>query len=368
MNLSFKNIFYVLASAFGLFAFLVLAKPMLIPLAFALLISFILLPLTKKFEYWGVNSIFSALFSILGVVLLLSGGIFFLSTQIIQLSTKFAEFQDKILQIFTQATLYMNNNFGFLPTLEESELIDRLKDWLAESSGLLVSKTFNNTASFVGGLVSVIIFTFLFLIYRNSFTHAFTCFFPTNKRTKAFQMFKKVQLVGKKYLFGMTVLIIILGTASSIGLLIIGIDNPFLFGFLAGILAIVPYIGTLIGAAIPVLYAFLFYDTIWKPIAVIILFWFIQSIESNFLSPKIVGRSLNVNALTVILSIIVGASVWGVAGMILFLPFTAMFKTVCEEYEELKPMALLIGEQNVKPGRKSKFYIYLSKLVNRFNS
>jgi len=52
--------------------------------------------------------------------------------------------------------------------------------------------------------------------------------------------------------------------------------------------------------------------------------------------------------LAAILSIIVGASVWGIAGMILFLPFTAMLRVICEEFEELKPIALLIGEHNKK--------------------
>jgi hypothetical protein len=57
------------------------------------------------------------------------------------------------------------------------------------------------------------------------------------------------------------------------------------------------------------------------------------------------------------LSLIIGALVWGVAGMILFLPFVAMLKVICEEYEELKPIALLIGEQNYKENNSDgKFF------------
>lgn len=55
---------------------------------------------------------------------------------------------------------------------------------------------------------------------------------------------------------------------------------------------------------------------------------------------------MRINALAAILSLIVGAVVWGIAGMILFLPFTAMLKVVCDEYKELKPIALLIEDQN----------------------
>jgi hypothetical protein len=61
-----------------------------------------------------------------------------------------------------------------------------------------------------------------------------------------------------------------------------------------------------------------------------------------------VGGSLHINALVAILSLIIGALVWGVAGMILFLPFAAMLKVFCEEFENLKPIAILIGNQNYK--------------------
>jgi predicted PurR-regulated permease PerM len=74
------------------------------------------------------------------------------------------------------------------------------------------------------------------------------------------------------------------------------------------------------------------------------MFWGIQTIESNFLSPKIVGSSLNVNALAAILSLLIGASVWGIAGMVLFLPFAAILKVICEEFDQLKPIAMLISD------------------------
>jgi predicted PurR-regulated permease PerM len=164
----------------------------------------------------------------------------------------------------------------------------------------------------------------------------------------------------------MMVIILILGFVNSIGLWIIGIDNPFLFGFLAGILAIIPYIGTNIGAVITVLYAVMTYDSAWMPITIAIFFWFISLIESNFLSPKIVGGNLRVNVLASILSIIIGASIWGIAGMILFLPFAAMLKVVCENYEELKPVALLMGEHN--SNTKNVNNTFIGKWVRRFQS
>lgn len=122
-------------------------------------------------------------------------------------------------------------------------------------------------------------------------------------------------------------------------------------------MAIIPYIGTTIGAVIPIIYAFVTYDSIWIVVAVAVLFWAVQLVSDNFLTPKIVGDSLNINALTAILSLFIGAAVWGLAGMILFLPFAAILKVVCEAFEELRPIALMIGEQNKEKGDGSELFI-----------
>lgn len=368
MNLSFQKLFYAIATVFALFAILVLAKPILIPLSIALLISFILFPLAKKLESWNMSNPLAAFLSIFSVILIISGTIYFFSTQIINMSREFTHFQDKIINAFTEVTLFLNKHVSFMDNLEKNELFNRMKQWLSGSTGFLISKTVNSTATFLAGLLATIIFTFLFLIYRNGLTKAFMAFSPENKREKVLKMFKSVQQVGQKYLFGMLFLTLIIGLANSIGLLIIGIDNPFLFGFLGAALAIIPYIGTTMGAVIPVIYAFVSYDSIWTAVAVAALFWAVQLVSDNFLTPRIVGGSLQINAFTAILSLFVGAAVWGLAGMILFLPFTAMLRVICEEFEELKPVALIMGEQNKNESDdKGKIAIWWEKLKNRFS-
>jgi predicted PurR-regulated permease PerM len=346
MSLSFQKLFFAIATVIALFAIMISAKVILIPLGLALLISFILLPLSKKFESWGMNRNFAAFVSILTLVVLFAGGIFFFSNQIIGLSKAFSDFQDKITDLFTNVILYISNLLGFVTDIQRDSLLSHINQWLKDSAVLLVKNTFSSTASFLAGLLATIIYTFLILIYRDGLTQAFIKFSPDDKRDRVLNMFKNVQKVGQKYLSGMFTLILVLGFANSIGLWIIGIDSPFLFGFLAATLTIIPYVGTTLGATIPVLYAFMSHDSLWVPMTVIGLFWSIQIIETNFLSPRIVGGSLKINALAAILSLIVGALVWGIAGMILFMPFAAMLKVICAEYEELKPIALLIGDQN----------------------
>jgi predicted PurR-regulated permease PerM len=373
MNVSFQKLFFAIATVIALFAALILAKVILIPLGLALLISFILLPLANKMETWRVNRMLAAFLSILILLLLIGGGIVFFSNQIIELSKAFSDFQDKIMGLFTDIILYINNHLSFVSDIQRDDVLNQIKEWLKESAVTLVKSTFSSTATFLAGMLATIVYTFLILIYRKGFTEAFIRFSPEDKRERVLKMFKNVQKVGQNYLSGMFMLIIVLGLANSIGLWIIGIDSPFLFGFLAASLSIIPYIGTTIGACIPVLYAFMSHDALWVPLAVAVLFWSVQLIETNFLSPKIVGGSLKVNALAAILSLIAGALVWGVAGMILFMPFAAMLNVICEEFEELKPIALLIGNQNTK-GKDNrekpinKLFVKVRNRVSRIRS
>jgi len=355
MSLSFQKLFFAIATVIAFFAILILAKPILVPLGFALLISFILYPLAKKLEIWGINKMFAAFFSMLIMVIIIGGGISFFLTQITNLPNELSDFQDKIMGLLKDIIIYINSHVNLETDLEQDYIIEQLTEWFKNVAFPVAENTFYTTTSFLAGLLATIVYTFLFLIYRTGLTQAFIKFSPIDKREIAFNMFKKVQKVGQKYLSGMIVLIIILGLANSLGLWIIGVDSPFLFGFLAAAMSIIPYVGTTLGASIPVLYAFMSHDSLWIPFAVAVLFWVIQLIESNFLSPKIVGSSLQINALAAILSLLIGASVWGVAGMILFLPFVAMLKVICEEYEQLKPVALLIGDQNEdKNGKQGK--------------
>ncbi|MBZ9626636.1 AI-2E family transporter [Psychroflexus sp. CAK57W] len=369
MKLSFQESFYTLAF-FALFiALLVVGKSILVPLGVALLLAFILYPVHKKLTKWGVGNILAGFLSILVMIIIISAGLTFFSAEIIALSDEISNFGSKLSSLYTDIIIYINTNVSLVDQLNEDELLNDLTSWLKDSAGTVLGGTFNSTASFLTGMITMFIYLFLFLIFNKGLVRAFMKFSPADKKEQFFTMLKGIQQVGQKYLSGMLTLILILGTLNSIGLWIIGIDSPFLFGFLAASLSIIPYIGTTLGAIIPVSYAFMSHDQLWVPLAVAILFWFVQLLEGNFLNPKIVGSSVNVNAFAAILSLIIGASVWGVAGMVLFLPFAAMLKVICKEYEVLQPIGLLIGNDNFERNKKNRkgFFKRLKDKVMRKN-
>jgi predicted PurR-regulated permease PerM len=216
MHLSFQKVFYVIATIVGSITILILAKPVLIPIAFAFLMAFILFPVARKIESYGANEIVAAFLSILGLFLIGGAAIFLFSNQIIQLSENLSDFKVKILNVFADATLFINKNIEFLPKLEKGELFDTIKNWLNESAAALLSQTFSSTANIILSLITAIIFTFLILIYRKGLVRASVSFYPQEHREKAIKMFKSIQQVGQKYLFGMMVIVLILGFVNSV--------------------------------------------------------------------------------------------------------------------------------------------------------
>jgi predicted PurR-regulated permease PerM len=88
-------------------------------------------------------------------------------------------------------------------------------------------------------------------------------------------------------------------------------------------------------------------------------FRIIQLIESNFLTPKIVGSNVNLNAFATFLGLLVGASIWGVIGMILIIPTLAVLKKIFELSESTMPFALLLGEEKNNDAKKIRFTLHL---------
>ncbi len=121
---------------------------------------------------------------------------------------------------------------------------------------------------------------------------------------------------------------------------------------LVALLNIIPYIGVLIGSLIPVAVALVTKDSVIYAFAAFGICSFVQFLENNFITPKIVGSSVNLNPLASILALLGGALLWGVPGMVLGIPLLGMFKVVCDHVARLRPLGFVLGEETeYKPFR-----------------
>ena len=126
---------------------------------------------------------------------------------------------------------------------------------------------------------------------------------------------------------------------------ICGVEHAIFFGVIGAILNIIPYVGPFIGALLPMSYALLTMDNLLSPLLILGAYQAIQLLEGNYLTPKIVGSQVNLNAFMTFLGLLLGASVWGVAGMILIIPILAILREIFDLSSSTKPFALLLGEE-----------------------
>jgi predicted PurR-regulated permease PerM len=112
---------------------------------------------------------------------------------------------------------------------------------------------------------------------------------------------------------------------------------------MAAVLTLIPYIGILLGALFPVLFALMTKNSLWYPIGVAVLFMVIQFIEGNLLTPNIVGSQVKINPFAAVLVLITGGMLLGITGIMFAIPLLAILKVVCDNISPLKPVGYLIG-------------------------
>lgn len=223
-----------------------------------------------------------------------------------------------------------------------------IKDLAKQNSGNIID-VITKSGSALGDFILSPLYMFLFLLYRNflvSFLYKATA--KICRKSKLRLILKDLYKVQQNYLVGLITVMTLVGILNSLGLLALGIDYPFFFGFLAALLLLIPYIGIIIGSLLPALVAFATKDSYWYGIGVIAIFGFIQFLEGNFITPKITGSKVSLNAFISILSIILFSMLWGIPGMILALPVTASLKVIFDNSERMQPVGFLLGDVDEK--------------------
>ncbi|MBC1480111.1 AI-2E family transporter [Listeria seeligeri] len=193
-----------------------------------------------------------------------------------------------------------------------------------------VASSFGAIVSFVSGFVMILVTVPFIVFYMFKDGHKFVessgKFFPAAIRTEAKQIIKEMNKTISTYISSQAIDCIVVGIFTFVGYLIIGQPYALLFGLIAGATNIIPYLGPFIGAAPAVIVAL--FTSPLQALLVIIVVTIVQQLDSNLLSPYIMGKSLSIHPLTIIIILIVAGNLAGIFGMILGVPVYAVVKTV----------------------------------------
>ncbi|MBY0436448.1 MAG: AI-2E family transporter [Cyclobacteriaceae bacterium] len=321
---------------------LYLGRDLFIPLAFAALIGFILYPVCAWLEKKRIGRA-TAIFISLLMLLLLVVVVFFLLVQQFTLFLKeWPTIQLKVHDLVSTITRSAINYYSITEAQQEKwaqELATRLISFLVDGFPSVVTAS---VYSFVL-LIMVPLFAALILYYRHRLVEILFYIFPQERHEDLRSILSLT--IGAYYNFikGMALVYLIVGVLNSAGLLILGVPHAIFFGFVASILTFIPYLGIMVGSLLPLTMAWITFNSVWYPLGVILVFTIVQYLEANVIFPFAVSSRLNMNALATLVAIVAGGIIWGVSGMILFVPFAGIVKLIADRHPKMKLWSLLIG-------------------------
>ncbi|CAM3602066.1 AI-2E family transporter [Flavobacterium gelidilacus] len=336
--------------AFVLIVFLAyMLQDFLIPILFAILLSVLVYPIVRFFEK---RLCFNRIISILIAILIFTTIIFIIfvliGIQFQDIMDKSDMYYDKILEKTNILIRETENSTG----IESEDIVGgdniEVKEIVKRNSNKIF-QFISSSGSILSDFVLTPLYMFFFLLYRSfliSFLYKATSKVSNKKNMRV--ILNQLYDVQQNYLVGLVSVMGIVGLLNSIGLLALGIDYPFFFGFLCALLLLVPYIGIIIGSLMPALVALATKDSYLYSVGVIAIFGFIQFIEGNFITPKITGSKVSLNSFASILVIILFSMLWGIPGMILALPITASLKVIFDHSVKFKSIGFVLGEAEEK--------------------
>ena len=331
-------------------------KPFLVPIIFASLLAMLMAPVCRRFELWGFNRALSSLACILILLTVFAGVALIISTQISTFAENISQIETKAQELLQQAQSWIQEQIGMSPQEQEEVVKKEAEKNSQQGKPGLPARILGGIIATITGMVLTLVITFLMIYNKEQFESFFLRVYDDQDTDKVKIVVNQISQVSQKYLTGRAMSVLIIALLYSTGLLIVGVKNAVLLAGIAALLTVIPYLGTVLGGLFPVLMGLLTQDiqtALWAGVVMIS----VQTIDNYFIEPNVVGGEVNLNALWSILSIIAGGLIWGVAGMILFLPLFGIIKIVCDHVQPLKPIGYLMGEPGGRKPSRVKEWI-----------
>lgn len=344
---------------------LVAAREFLIPLAIAVLLTFLLMPVSEWLEKHRLPRWASILLSILLAMVVLGSLIYFFVIQIMGFREDIPMLKEMVLKKGNALFAYVEDKFGIAQNSQKNWLQNKVSSTASEGGSFLIN-FFSATTSFLASLALIPIYIFFLTYFRDKYKRFISLIVEKKEQQEqVLGIFQKVSKVSRGYIKGIMLDVIILSVLNSIGFLLLGIKHAILFGVLAAMLNIIPYVGVLIGSILPVMMALITKEEIGYALGAAGVCVVVQFIDNNFITPYVVGSSVSINPLTATLVLIASAMIWGIAGMVICIPLTGMVKVICDNVDSLKPYGYLIGEEVNYRDREPFQKRMLSNIRNR---
>ena len=330
------------------FALLYFGRDVLMPVFIALLLSFSISPIVKWLQSIRIGKKYpfskgiSILLAIIFVILVLAILVFLVGMQLSSFASDLPTLTQKLNNMLANMQEMITRRLG----IEADQQMQMLRDSLNQSVSTgtaLVGATLNTATGILSYFLLLPVLIFFMSYYAPIFQRFLVDLSEDEQKPITEHITNSVSNVIQTYISSLIIVIFIVAVLNSVGMLLLGVKYAIFFGALISVLAIIPYFGILFGASIAVLYTLITSDTLFKPIAVIILNVIVQFLEGNFITPRVMELKLKLNPLMILIFLLIGGAVWGAVGMILAVPTLAITKMVCDNVESLRAYGRVLG-------------------------
>lgn len=314
------------------------AKPVFFPFFMAVLFAYVLSPVLDFLTRLKIPRAISILAIVLiaFLVIYLLGAVFYSSGK--SFASELPKYGKKLESMFFSVQGWLS--FAEIEW-DTINWVDQLN--LSRVGGVLLS-SLGPFFSFMANLFLILIFLIFMLAARGSMRQKIESSFDEAKSIQIKGVIENIDSQVQRYLAIKTVVSFFTGIFAAVVLMLWGLDFAIVFGFLTFILNYIPNIGSFIATIFPVTIALFQYDTIWPAFWILLILVLLQQVMGNFVEPKLMGQGLGISPLVVLFSLFFWGWLWGIPGMIMAIPITAIIKIVFSNIPEFKFVAALMSK------------------------
>jgi len=316
-------------------------RSFLVPLTFGILFSMLMVPVSNRLERWGLGRKSATLVCILIILLCVAGIVALISMQATSFSEDLPQIQQKVQQLIDSVQHWVQSQFGVTPE-KQLQFMKQQVAKFSQSANTFATTFLAGTFSILGGFVLMLLYFFFLMWKREKYEAFFLRLSPNEGQGEVKRELREITKVSSRYLIGRLISMFFLITIYAIGFSIVGLKNAILVSFIAVLPTIIPYIGAYIGGLFPIVMALVTGST-GTVLPVIGILVVAQTIDNNIIEPLAEGESLNISPIITIIALVLGHLLWGIAGMVLFVPMFAILRIICQHVPALNPYGFLLA-------------------------
>jgi predicted PurR-regulated permease PerM len=340
----------VTLAALAILAVLYVARDVIVPVVFALVLALILRPLLRRMKGWGVPNGVSALLLVGTVVAVFVAGIW-------NLAGNAQAWLSEAPETVRRVGAMLPTNVGPMDDLKETTAAVRELTQSSEAGGsespAIASTTptqdwaftvLGVSGHFLGASLITFVVCYFLLALSDEIVKQLVEAMPSFcEKKNVVQLVRNVEFGISRYLATITVINIGLGIVTGLAMWALGLPNPLLWGVMATALNYVPHVGAFTSMVVLFFVGAISHESLTHGAIAAGVFALFTTMESYFITPFVLSRSLQLSPLAVILAILFWGWMWGVGGGLLAAPLLAIGKIVCDQFQSLKPIGAMLA-------------------------